>query len=132
MAKIRDGSTNTIIFAEDAGRPEHWTSRGRGPVDHDNGCGNFNVSAGRVRGAGWADTDRSIPLHAFSHDGLMCNGPCAVNCTNNNETFGFHPAGADVAFADGRVQLMQAQVDVAVYAALITMLGEESLSSEEY
>ncbi|MCP4644424.1 MAG: DUF1559 domain-containing protein, partial [bacterium] len=132
MADILDGSSSTIIFAEDAGRPDHWTRSGRGPADHDNGCGNYNVVGGRVRGAGWADVDRSIPLHAFARDGLSCNGPCAVNCTNNNETFAFHPGGATVAFADGRVKLMQENVNVAVYAALITMTGEELLSDDEF
>ncbi len=132
MAEILDGSSSTIIFAEDAGRPDHWTRKGRGPADHDNGCGNFNVSGGRVRGAGWADVARSIPLHAFARDGLSCNGPCAINCTNNNETFAFHPGGATVAYADGRVKLIQENVNVAVYASLITMTGEELLSDDAF
>jgi prepilin-type processing-associated H-X9-DG protein len=132
MAEILDGSSSTIIFAEDAGRPDHWTAKGRGPADHDNGCGNFNVSGGRVRGAGWADAARSIPLHGFARDGLSCNGPCAVNCTNNNETFAFHPGGAHVAYADGRVQLIQENVNIAVYASLITMTGEELLSDDQF
>ena len=132
MVDILDGSSKTIIFAEDAGRPEHWTSRGRGPADHDNGCGNLDVVGGRVRGAGWAEVAREIPLHGFTRDGLSCNGPCAVNCTNNNETFAFHPGGATVTFADGRVTFMQENVDIAVYASLITMAGEELLSDDEF
>jgi len=132
MARIHDGSSNTILFAEDAGRPEHWTGKGMGPATSDNGCGNYNVHGGRVLGAGWADTARSVPLHGFTHDGLACNGPCAVNCTNNNETFAFHPAGADVAFADGRVQLIAQNVNIAVYAALITMMGAEPMPGDAY
>ena len=132
LAEVLDGSSSTILFAEDAGRPDHWTGKGRGPADHDNGCGNFNVTGGRVRGAGWANVDRSIPLHGFARDGLSCNGPCAVNCTNNNETFAFHPGGANVAYADGRVQLIQENVNIAIYASLITMTGEELLSDDEF
>ncbi|MFC1596433.1 DUF1559 domain-containing protein [Planctomycetota bacterium] len=132
MARIHDGSSNTILFTEDAGRPEHWTSKGLGPATSDNGCGNYNVSGGRVLGAGWADTARSIPLHGFTHDGLACNASCAVNCTNNNETFGFHPAGADVALADGRVQLVAQNVNIAVYAAMITMMGAEVMPAAAY
>jgi hypothetical protein len=132
MSRIYDGSSNTILFAEDAGRPEHWTGKGLGPSTSNNGCGNFNVASGRVRGAGWADTDRSIPLHGFTQDGLRCNGPCAVNCTNNNETFGFHPGGAQIAPADGRVQLVHREIQIAVYAALITMSGEEVVSPAAY
>ncbi len=124
-SKVLDGLSNTLLFAEDAGRPDHWTSRGRGPEDHDNGCSNLNLAGKRVLGAGWADTNRAIPLHGFARDGLSCNGPCAVNCTNNNETFSFHPGGANAVFADGRVRFIQEGVNVAVYAGMISMAGEE-------
>ena len=132
MARIHDGSSNTIILAEDAGRPEHWTRLGPGPNNSNNGCGNFNVSDGRVRGAGWADTAMAVPLHGFMGSGLKCNGPCAVNCTNNNETFAFHPGGANVGFADGRVQFIAQSVSIKTYAALITMSGTEVIAADAF
>jgi len=132
MARIHDGSSNTIILAEDAGRPEHWTRQGRGPNSTNNGCGNYDVSDGRVRGAGWADTAMAIPLHGFAGSGVKCNGPCAVNCTNNNETFSFHSGGANVGFADGRVQFISESVDIKTYAALITMSGTEVIAADAF
>jgi len=131
MARIHDGSSNTIILAEDAGRPEHWTRLGRGPNNSNNGCGNFNVSDGLVRGAAWADPAMAVPLHGFTGNGLKCNGPCAVNCTNNNETFAFHPGGANVGFADGRVQFIAQSISIRTYAALITMSGNEVIPPDE-
>jgi hypothetical protein len=128
VADIRDGTSTTLMITEDAGRPAHWTSQGVGPDNVSLGCGNFSVSDGRVRGAGWADTASSIPLHGFSPDGLSCPGPCAINCTNNNEAFSFHPAGADTLFADGGVRFLQETIDIATYAALITRAGNEVIS----
>jgi len=131
LADILDGASNTLMIAEDAGRPEFWTSRGRGPDDVDVGCGNFSVHGGRVRGAGWADTAMGIPLHGFTNDGLSCPGPCPINCTNNNEAFSFHPGGVDAIFADGGVRFLSENVNIRTYAALITRAGGEVVSADD-
>jgi prepilin-type processing-associated H-X9-DG protein len=128
FADVRDGTSNTLVIAEDAGRPQFWTRRGRGPDNNNPGCGNLSVTNGRVLGAGWADTWIAIPLHGFTYDGLTCPGPCAINCTNNNEAFSFHPGGVDVVFADGGVRFLSETTDISVYAALITKSGGEVLS----
>lgn len=123
---VKDGTSNTLVIAEDAGRPRHWTSRGRGPENTNPSHGNLPVINGRVLGAGWADTHCQIPLHGFNYDGIDGPGPCAINCTNNNEAFGFHPGGVEVVFADGSVQFLAETMDIAVYAALITRSGGET------
>jgi prepilin-type processing-associated H-X9-DG protein len=96
-----------------------------GPPQNNNGCGNFNVSDGRIRGAGWADTARSIPLHSFTEDGLQCPGPCAINCTNNNEAFSFHQGGINAVYADGSVHFLSENIRIEIYAALLTREGGE-------
>ena len=125
LADIRDGTSHTLMFAEDAGRPHFWTSKGRGPENNFPGAGNLAVTGGRVAGAGWADTSNGIPLHSFTYDGLHAPGPCALNCTNNNEAFSFHPAGVSAVFADGGVRMLAQEIGVPVYAALITKMGGE-------
>ena len=125
MADVCDGTSHTLMIAEDAGRPEFWTAHGRGPDELSLGCGNYSVTGGRVRGAGWADPAIAIPMHGFTHDGLSCPGPCAINCTNNNETFSFHPGGVSAAFADGGVRFLSETTDIATYAALISRAGGE-------
>jgi len=127
MALVRDGASNTLIVTEDGGRPEHWTRLGMGPANLNLSCGNLDVSNGRVLGAGWADHHNGIPLHGFTADGLSCPGPCAVNCTNNNETFSFHSSGVNASFADGSVHFLDADIDIKVYAALITRAGDEKI-----
>ena len=74
----------------------------------------------------------SIPLHGFTLDGLQAPGPCAVNCTNNNEMFSLHMAdGVNVVLADGAVRFLAATIDIDVVASLITVHGEEILNMEE-
>ncbi len=132
LLQISDGPSNTILVAEDAGRPIHWTSNGVGPANSNNGGSNFDVTGGRVKGAGWADPDSSIPLHGFTEDGLTSPGKCAVNCTNNNETFGFHIQGCNVLFGDGSARFLSRSISIDTYAALITREGEESISQDKY
>ncbi len=132
IADVRDGTSNTLVIAEDAGRPEFWTSQGRGPENNVPGGGNLPVINGRVMGAGWADRSNSIPLHGFTHDGLSVPGPCPINCTNNNEAFSFHPGGVDVVFTDGGVRFLAETLSIRIYAALITRAGGEVVTGSEY
>src|SRR5690606_14904381 len=132
IAEITDGTSSTLVFAEDAGRPEFWTSQGRGPDTSYPGGGNLPVVGGRVQGAGWSDRNNPIPLHTFTRDGLHAPGDCAINCSNNNEAFSFHPGGMNSLFADGSVQFLGENIAVSVYAALITRAGGEILSGDSY
>ncbi len=122
---IVDGLSNTIMFIEDVGRPVHYTSKGRGPDNHDPGGGNFDVTNGRVRGAGWADSCSSIPVHGFSADGMTCPGPVPVNATNNNEAFGFHPQVIVTMVCDGSVRVLDENITMQQYTELITREGRE-------
>ncbi len=132
QARIRDGMGYSMLFTEDAGRPVHYIKGAiRGPNDHNNGCGNFNVSGGVVPGAGWSDANSSIPMHGFTQDGMQCPGPCAVNCTNNNEAYGFHPGGINTAFGDGGIRFINETVTVRVFAQLITCNGGEVIESDQ-
>ncbi len=132
FSHVLDGLSNTVMLAEDTTRPQFWTGRKRGPDNLPSTGGNFGVTAGVVRGAAWADPVNSIPLHGFTLDGLQAPGPCAVNCTNNNEMFSLHMAdGVNVVLADGAVRFLAATIDIDVVASLITVHGEEILNMEE-
>jgi prepilin-type processing-associated H-X9-DG protein len=131
MIDITDGASNTLMITEDAGRPTHWVGTGMGPPTTHLTCGNADVTNGHVTGAGWADPANDLPLHGFvGEDGLTCNGSCAINCTNNNEAFSFHPAGVNAVFVDGSVRLLSKAMPIAVYAAMVTRAGQEVISGE--
>lgn len=125
IAEVTDGTSNTLMFCEDAGRPDFYVRGGHGPQNNNPGGGNMSVSNGRVIGSGWADTINSIPLHTFTNDGLSVPGPCAINCTNNNEAFSFHTGGINAGFADGRVRFLAENIHLPTYAALITRASGE-------
>lgn len=127
IVDIRDGTSHTLVFCEDAGRPEFYTFYGKGPRNNRPGGGNNNVSNGRVTGAGWGSHSNSIPLHGFTKNGLRAPGPCAINCTNNNEAFSFHINGAYATFADGGVRFLSQNMPIRVYAQLVTRWGKEKI-----
>ena len=127
IVDIKDGTSNTLVFAEDAGRPFFYTFLGKGPKNNRPGGGNLPVQNGRVRGAGWADKSNSIPCHGFTKNGLRAPGPCAINCTNNNEAFSFHLNGVYVTFADGGVRFLNENMPIRVYAQFITRYGAEQI-----
>ncbi|MEM7314369.1 MAG: DUF1559 domain-containing protein [Planctomycetota bacterium] len=127
LRQVKDGTTKTILFAEDAGRPEFFVAGQKGPEFNQPGGGNLPVEAGRVRGAGWASPANEIPLHGFTADGLRSPGPCAINCTNNNEAYSFHPGGVSGVFADGHYEFLSEETEIRVYSAMITRAGGDEL-----
>jgi prepilin-type N-terminal cleavage/methylation domain-containing protein/prepilin-type processing-associated H-X9-DG protein len=119
LAAITDGTSNTILLAEDAGRPRQWRAGIPGPDQ-------------TVLGGPWAGFNTGIMLQGASPDGAMRPGPCAVNCTNDHEVYSFHSGGANAVFADGSVHFLSAGISIRVLAALVTRAGEEVVSAGDY
>jgi hypothetical protein len=124
LKEVRDGTSHTMLVVEDAGRPDHFIRTGRGPLNNDNGC-QAGVRDGVVSGGAWADPKNPIPLHGFRASGLRCPGKCAINCTNNNEAYSFHNGGVQTVLLDGSVHFLNEDLEIHVYAALITREGGE-------
>src|SRR5438067_3773557 len=138
FADCTDGTSNTILIAESAGRPTVYR-RGVAVGDPQ---GNPPV---RVNGGGWARAASDFDLKGSSSDGTAFPGPCAINCTNGKdvgngypdpvfgtngtgETYAFHSQGANVLFADGSVRFLRQTIDVVTYAALVTRAGGEPIA----
>lgn len=107
FADCLDGLTNTFWIAECSGRPARYNA---GRVR----------ATGTVSGASWADRENEYIVHGFSNDGLTSTGPCALNCTNANEIYSFHPQGAHVIMGDGSVRLLPQQTPMRLVARLVT------------
>ena len=129
-AEVTDGLSNTIMVIEDAGRPEYWI-RGprRGPDTSLVGCGNANVAGGRVTGSAWADPASDLPVHSFATSGLVCPGPCGLNCTNNTEPFGFHTSGLNAMYGDGSVRFVQDSLGIRELGPQVTRAGGELIGN---
>jgi prepilin-type N-terminal cleavage/methylation domain-containing protein/prepilin-type processing-associated H-X9-DG protein len=105
-----DGLSNTIAFAEDAGRPAYYREGA--------------LQSTKVSGWGWADP-------AMDYDvGNETTVPpaCRINCSNNNEIYAFHSGGANVLMGDGTVHFLSTSTSIQVLGALLTARGGEAVT----
>jgi prepilin-type processing-associated H-X9-DG protein len=115
MAAITDGTSNTLLIVEDAGRPNRYI-KGK-------------LTAGTaISGSVWTDDGGTFTLHGYSTDGITSGGPCASNCNNNNEIYSFHNGGANVVFGDGSTRFFKESISVGVVAAATTKSNGEIVS----
>ena len=115
---ITDGTSNTIAIAEDAGRSDAMPFS---PLTSN------SLNPNGRRFWAWAEPD-----NAYNVDQLINNnatprgGPTScpwttLNCGPNEETFSFHPGGANVVLCDGSVRFLRDSLNGAVFRALLTM-----------
>jgi prepilin-type processing-associated H-X9-DG protein len=123
IGDILDGTSQTIMIAEDSGRPRHYRTQ------HTDVSDEYTL---QNYGGGWADWDNGFQLHGSSPDGTMSPGPCAINCTNDNGMYSFHVGGANVLFADASVRYLKDNVPISIVAALVTRAGGEVVSDDSY
>jgi len=118
---ITDGTSNSIMLGEDAGRP-NLVQQGR----------DTGVNTGD--GWGWADPDCG-----FSVDGVVIGtvgtnwvtgGTCIMNCTNDSEMYSFHTGGTNVCMADGSVRFLRSTISATALAAMVTARGGDIVSEE--
>jgi prepilin-type N-terminal cleavage/methylation domain-containing protein/prepilin-type processing-associated H-X9-DG protein len=115
---VTDGLSNTFMILEDGVRPLFYVLNGKfksnGPVSQGGGA--------------WADPFSYLVINGSLPDGSgLIPGPCAVNCTSDNEMFCFHPAGINIAFGDGSVRFVSQNISLTVAAAYISKAGGEIL-----
>jgi prepilin-type N-terminal cleavage/methylation domain-containing protein/prepilin-type processing-associated H-X9-DG protein len=119
VAEITDGTSNTILVAEDAGRPTFYNAN-RDVVPPIGG-----------KEGGWADPNGAFSIDGSNPDGrnddmgAIIPGPCPINCSNNSEVYSFHSSGANVVFADGSVHFLSSSIQLCTLAALVTRQGGE-------
>jgi prepilin-type N-terminal cleavage/methylation domain-containing protein/prepilin-type processing-associated H-X9-DG protein len=117
ISQIIDGTSNTIMVTEDAGRPTLWRN-GRRYQDQIN------------NGAVWAGYNNGFYVHGSNSDGMGSWGPCAMSCTNDRQVYSFHTRGANAVFADGSVHFLSAIMSLRTLAALATRAGGEVASGD--
>jgi prepilin-type processing-associated H-X9-DG protein len=102
-SEITDGMSNTILFVEDAGRPQFWE------------YGKLVDPEDSVRNSGWADPAGS----GQQIRGDLIN-QCLINCNNRHNIYAFHRGGANFPFADGSVRFISTSVTNRTLVALLT------------
>ncbi len=122
ITAVTDGTSNTILMVEDAGRPFRY-GRGGAKLGADR---DPNNSAG-----GWGDQDSWFGIGgANPAAGTQGDGPAAVNGSSDNEIYGFHTGGAHAVMGDGSVRFLKDSTTLAVIAILHSRSGGEVLPNE--
>jgi prepilin-type N-terminal cleavage/methylation domain-containing protein len=119
IAAILDGTSQTIMISESAARPSVYR-RGRSQPTLQND-----------QGYGWVDSESAFSLDGASSDGsregcgVVAGCSVAMNARNDNEPYGFHPAGAFSLFADGHVSFESESISLSIFAAQVTRAAED-------
>jgi prepilin-type N-terminal cleavage/methylation domain-containing protein/prepilin-type processing-associated H-X9-DG protein len=119
LTDITDGRSSTLLLVESAGRPRRWEM-------------GQPVPDAVTPGGPWSSPANALAIRGFTHAGGSDATPCALNCTNDGEVYGFHTGGANVLFADGSVQFLSRRVALRTLARLVTRAGGEVVAAGEY
>jgi len=123
LTAATDGSSNTLLLFEDAGRPNLWvkgTNYGDPQFTPPPGITPFLFNSA------WADYNTSRPLTPTDPTGTKTDGGCCVvNCTNYRQLYSFHTSGANALRGDGSVAFIAESISAATLGALITANGGE-------
>ena len=123
IADITDGTSNTILVIESAGRPNGY---GPGQVLF----GTLDPGEGR-----WADPNGdskiggSDPITGAIDPAPYTGNTCSMNCRNTDETYSFHTSGCNFAFSDGSVRYISKNIPVGLLGQLATAAGGEVITN---
>jgi len=159
IGSVTDGTSNTIMIGEDAGRdPRFLSPYSEEYYDGVNlrtflGSGIEDGPTAARRYWRWAEPDESYgvsgqPNNQFTptHEAADWPTPPPVNGAGkftgtttagnnagaNDELFSFHPGGVNALFGDGSVHFLRNNVNVVALRALVTPTGGEVISADSY
>jgi prepilin-type N-terminal cleavage/methylation domain-containing protein len=128
LSEVIDGTSNTIMIGESAGRHQVYAKGWKPVTPNQPGQPGWSLNAGSF------DYNSAIRVRGGSADGLTPDGGC--NVINNRNVWGtaesqfyaFHPGGCQVVRADGSVQFLSETTNVLVAAALVSKAGNEAIA----
>jgi prepilin-type N-terminal cleavage/methylation domain-containing protein/prepilin-type processing-associated H-X9-DG protein len=121
FADITDGTSNTLLVTEQAGRPDFY-------IKGVKQASNTSMAAYNQWGP-WAAYQVSR-FQQFGADGITADGaggPCTINCNNSQGVYAFHTGGANAVFADGSVRFLRQGLDPNILFGTVTCNGGEVL-----
>lgn len=117
MASITDGTTNTFLLWEIAGKNELWRQNVRLQGNGNPGGGWSDALNGEHWLSGSSTTDPTL----IDED----TGPCLINCTNRHGVgiYSFHGSGAHVVLCDGSAQYISATINNNAFHQRLSVQG---------
>lgn len=117
IAYVTDGLSNTIMIAEQAGRPARIqfgtvieVQALSGGTPYMNGAWGHNGNDIAVDGVQPANS--ASPGTAVSTAAHVTAGTCQINCVNQGEIYAYHSGGAHVVLGDGTVRFLSTSVSL--------------------
>jgi prepilin-type N-terminal cleavage/methylation domain-containing protein/prepilin-type processing-associated H-X9-DG protein len=108
FASVTDGTSNTMVLAECAGRNRRFVMGREDPT--------LTWNAGP-----WANPNSRLQIGGCNPASpLDPVGPVALNCINDKEIYAFHPGTAGVGMCDGSVRYLKQSVHIDVVLRLLT------------
>lgn len=117
LTAITDGTSNTILITEDAGRVQLY-ALGR------------LIGGGYAPNGAWADYNVSFRVDGVNPATGTGSGCCVINCNNDGEINSFHAGGALALMGDGSVRFLKQALTPATLAALISRNGGEVFQND--
>jgi prepilin-type N-terminal cleavage/methylation domain-containing protein/prepilin-type processing-associated H-X9-DG protein len=126
LAAITDGTSNTVLLAECAGREDVWRGKTMTPAQTDTSLPNV----ARARGGAWATNDNPYEIGqrvAWPSGTIPATVPMKINSSNEWGflMYAFHDGGANVALCDGSVRFLRDSTPLKTIAAMVTRNGGE-------
>jgi prepilin-type N-terminal cleavage/methylation domain-containing protein len=115
-ASVTDGLSNTLLYVEDAGRPEEYVASWR--------------KAGTNGQAAWSDESAEFGVNGCNPPNDTRPGKQAINCTNDGEVYAFHSAGANHCMCDGSVRFISTNVSIRTFCRLVTAQAGELIDGD--
>ena len=121
-----DGSSNTILLGECAGREDVWRGRIKTPAQTNTSLPN----PARARGGAWATNDNPYAIGGrtmWPSGPIPTTVPMRINASNEwgFNFYSFHDGGANFAFGDGSVRFLSESTPLLNLAAMATRDGGE-------
>jgi len=131
MTLIADGTSNTFLFAECAGREDVWRGRIMTPAQTDTSLPNV----ARARGGAWATNDNPYEIgQRVQWPSGTIPATVAMVINSSNEWgflfYSFHDGGANFAFADGSIRFIRESTPLRTVGALSTRAGGEVVGGD--
>jgi prepilin-type N-terminal cleavage/methylation domain-containing protein len=106
-ADITDGTSNTLLLVEMAGRPERYLSG--------EALGKQDYYAGT-----WAGVNGEM-LYAIEPTATVAPiaGPCFINCNSYYNAYSFHPGGVQMVLCDGSTRFLSEDLAFGVWWRLV-------------
>jgi prepilin-type N-terminal cleavage/methylation domain-containing protein/prepilin-type processing-associated H-X9-DG protein len=113
LSQVSDGTSNTYLLGEIAGRPGIWMG-GKKQASHSS----YPIG---TPGGGWGDAVNGEHwIAGSSEDGQTSPGLCVVNCRNDQALYSFHTAGANVVMGDGSVRYLPKSINILTFMYSVT------------